>query len=74
MTSRSYFGKMNSTLGSVVPLAMFLLIAIILALILALFLPSYNVSGTILKYTQKHHKEKRVDNSATSIKRFHTLT
>ena len=23
MTSRSYFGKMNSTLGSVVPLAMF---------------------------------------------------
>ena len=24
MTSRSYFGKMNSTLGSVVPLAMFL--------------------------------------------------
>ena len=25
MTSRSYFGKMNSTLGSVVPLAMFLL-------------------------------------------------
>ena len=25
MTSRSYFDKMNSTLGSVVPLAMFLL-------------------------------------------------
>ena len=25
MTSRSYFGKMNSTLGSVVPLAMFYL-------------------------------------------------
>ena len=25
MTSRSYFGKMNSTLGSVVPLAMFVL-------------------------------------------------
>ena len=25
MASRSYFGKMNSTLGSVVPLAMFLL-------------------------------------------------
>ena len=25
MTSRSYFGKMNSTLGSVVPLAMFIL-------------------------------------------------
>ena len=25
MTSRSYFGKMNSTLGSVVPLAMFCL-------------------------------------------------
>ena len=24
MTSRSYFGEMNSTLGSVVPLAMFL--------------------------------------------------
>ena len=24
MTSRSYFGKMNSTLGSVVPLAMFI--------------------------------------------------
>ena len=24
MTSRNYFGKMNSTLGSVVPLAMFL--------------------------------------------------
>ena len=24
MTARSYFGKMNSTLGSVVPLAMFL--------------------------------------------------
>ena len=24
MTSRSYFGKMNSTLGSIVPLAMFL--------------------------------------------------
>ena len=24
MTSRGYFGKMNSTLGSVVPLAMFL--------------------------------------------------
>ena len=23
MTSRSYFGKMNSTLGSIVPLAMF---------------------------------------------------
>ena len=27
MTSRSYFGKMNSTLGSVVPLAMFVSIA-----------------------------------------------
>ena len=26
MTSRSYFGKMNSTLGSVVPLAMFILL------------------------------------------------
>ena len=26
MTSRSYFGKMNSILGSVVPLAMFALI------------------------------------------------
>ena len=26
MTSRSYFGKMNSTLGSVVPLAMFLFV------------------------------------------------
>ena len=26
MTSRSYFGKMNSTLGSVVPLAMFIFI------------------------------------------------
>ena len=26
MTSRSYFGKMNSTLGSVVPLAMFQII------------------------------------------------
>ena len=24
MTSKSYFGKMNSTLGSVVPLAMFI--------------------------------------------------
>ena len=26
MTSRGYFGKMNSTLGSVVPLAMFYLV------------------------------------------------
>ena len=25
MTSRNYFGKMNSTLGSVVPLAMFIM-------------------------------------------------
>ena len=28
MTLRSYFGKMNSTLGSVVPLAMFFLLII----------------------------------------------
>ena len=28
MTSRSYFGKMNSTLGSVVPLAMFAFIIV----------------------------------------------
>ena len=27
MTSRSYFGKMNSTLGSVVPLAMFYILS-----------------------------------------------
>ena len=26
MTSRSYFGKMNSTLGSVVPLAIFIIL------------------------------------------------
>ena len=26
MTSRSYFGKMNSALGSVVPLAMFIIV------------------------------------------------
>ena len=31
MTSRSYFGKMNSTLGSIVPLAMFILAALVLA-------------------------------------------
>ena len=29
MTSRSYFGKMNSTLGSVVPLAMFFIYAVV---------------------------------------------
>ena len=36
MTSRSYFGKMNSTLGSVVPLAMFLQILEIFFLFLTL--------------------------------------
>ena len=29
MTSRSYFGKMNSTLGSVVPMAIFLFLVLV---------------------------------------------
>ena len=33
ITSRSYFGKMNSTLGSVVPLAMFVFLAFCLSVI-----------------------------------------
>ena len=50
MTSRSYFGKMNSTLGSVVPLAMLLGIYLDLTFSLFKFVikPSFACQGIII--------------------------
>ena len=51
MTARSYFGKMNSTLGSVVPLAMFIsgiggtLLSSIVIAVSSLFSKSTKLSG-----------------------------
>ena len=38
MTSRSYFDKMNSTLGSVVPMAIFLFVVLVLRFIVKLWI------------------------------------